>query len=142
MENLYRDLGDFTSLAVLLITIIALFFHAKWSRRNLTIGPTFLTTLGIFFCFLGIALGLGHFDPDDIRNSVPNLLDGIRTSFWASVAGIFWALTIKGRAAFFGDPSLPIVGSQAAPPLTIWPITCRSSIVQLQAKRTQRYLVS
>lgn len=113
MEDLYRDLGQFTFLAVLLITIIAVYFHAKWSRRNLAIGPTFLTTLGIFFCFLGIALGLGNFNPDDIRNSVPDLLDGIRTSFWASVAGIFWALTIKGRAAFFGDPALPSAGTQS-----------------------------
>jgi len=68
--------------------------------------------LGIFFCFLGIALGLMHFDPNDVRASVPQLLDGIRTSFWASVTGIFWALTLKARVVFFGDAKLPTLGSQ------------------------------
>jgi hypothetical protein len=67
-------------------------------------GPTLLTTLGIGFCFLGIALGLLGFDSHDLRGSVPTLIDGIRTAFWVSVVGIGWAITIKLRLFAFGDP--------------------------------------
>jgi len=35
---------------------------------------------------------------------VPSLLDGIKTSFWASIAGIVGALTIKVRCRIFGPP--------------------------------------
>jgi DNA anti-recombination protein RmuC len=60
--------------------------------------------LGIFGCFFGIAIGLLHFDTADIQRSVPSLLDGIKTSFWASIFGIGGALTIKGRCQIFGPP--------------------------------------
>src|SRR5438105_12698261 len=60
--------------------------------------------LGIFRCFLGIALGLFHFDADNIQGSVPSLLNGIKTSFWASIAGIGCAITIKARYQIFGPP--------------------------------------
>jgi DNA anti-recombination protein RmuC len=59
---------------------------------------------GILGCFLGIAQGLFHFDTTNIQNSVPGLLDGIKTSFWASIAGIVGALTIKTRFQILGPP--------------------------------------
>jgi chromosome segregation ATPase len=59
---------------------------------------------GILGCFIGIAQGLFHFDTTNIQNSVPGLLDGIKTSFWASIAGIVGALTIKARFQILGPP--------------------------------------
>ena len=93
-------------IAFTVITAFAVFFHIRWTRQAISIGPALLTTLGIFFCFLGIALGLLDFNPADIKNSVPQLLNGIRTAFWASVCGIFWALTIKARHALRGAPPI------------------------------------
>jgi len=46
-----------------------------------------------------------------VKSSVPHLLQGIRTSFWVSVSGIGWALTIKIRYVMFGDAALPKTGS-------------------------------
>src|ERR1700754_5265771 len=111
MERIWANLNELTQFAIILITLIAVAFHVRWTRRNTAMGPTFLTTLGIFFCFTGIAWGLLNFDPADIRSSIPHLLEGIRTSFWASVAGIFWALTIKGRVAIWGDARLSMTAS-------------------------------
>jgi molybdopterin converting factor small subunit len=76
-------------------------------------GPALLTTVGIFFCFAGITWGLVDFDPADVRDSVPHLLQGIRTSFWASVFGIGCAHTIKFRVLFFGEPPLSKTGATA-----------------------------
>jgi DNA anti-recombination protein RmuC len=108
MDHIWTNLNGLTQSAIVVITLIAIVFHIRWTRRNTALGPTFLTTLGIFFCFTGIAWGLFNFDASDLRLSIPRLLEGIRTSFWASVAGIFWALTIKGRLAIWGDAKLAV----------------------------------
>ena len=39
------------------------------------------------------AMGLLDFNADDIQGSVPALLSGMKTAFFASVAGVFAALT-------------------------------------------------
>jgi len=111
MVNIWTNLNGLTQAAIVVITLIAIVFHVQWTRRNTALGPTFLTTLGIFFCFTGIAWGLLNFDASDVRYSIPRLLEGIRTSFWASVAGIFWALTIKARLAIWGDAKLAVTAN-------------------------------
>lgn len=111
MDHIWTNLNGLTQSAIVVITLIAILFHVRWTRRNTALGPTFLTTLGIFFCFTGIAWGLLNFDASDVRYSIPRLLEGIRTSFWASVAGIFWALTIKARLAIWGDAKLSVTAT-------------------------------
>jgi DNA anti-recombination protein RmuC len=64
--------------------------------------------LGILGCFVGIAVGLFNFDTTDIQKSVPGLLDGIKTSFWASITGIAGALSIKARCQIFGPPETSV----------------------------------
>ena len=105
MLRIWESLSPLTEFAIVLITLVGLGFHIRWSRRGTVLGPTLLTTLGIFFCFAGIAWGLLDFDPNNVKAGVPHLLQGIRTSFWASVAGIGFALTIKARHIIFGDPT-------------------------------------
>jgi len=112
MERIWECLNGFTQFSTVLISSIALLFHIRWSRRATALGPTILTTLGIFFCFAGIAWGLLDFDPNDVRRGVPHLLGGIRTAFWSSVVGIFWALTLKIRVALFGDATVRASGAQ------------------------------
>ncbi len=105
MDRIWASLSPLTEFAIVLITLVGIGFHVRWSRRGTVLGPTLLTTLGIFFCFAGIAWGLLDFDPNNVKAGVPHLLQGIRTSFWASVAGIGFALTIKARHIVFGDPA-------------------------------------
>ena len=106
MDHIFISLGVFTQVSILLILILAIGLHSRWNRKVAAAGPSLLTTFGIFFCFAGITWGLVDFDPADVRDSVPHLLQGIRTSFWASVFGIGCALTIKLRVLFFGEPPL------------------------------------
>ncbi len=106
MIQILGSLGVFTQAAIVIISLIGVVLHIRWSRVSASLGPTLLTTLGIFFCFSGIAWGLLDFNPSDIKGSVPQLLRGIRTSFWASVFGIGWALTIKLRVLLLGSPPL------------------------------------
>jgi DNA anti-recombination protein RmuC len=84
------------------IIVVTIGFHLRYNDRDLNYGPIILTMLGIFGCFLGIAIGLLQFNTENIQASVPSLLNGIKTSFWASIAGIGCALTIKARYQIFG----------------------------------------
>jgi hypothetical protein len=111
MVYIFRSFGVFAQAAIVCISLIGIALHVRWTRRSASLGPTLLTTLGIFFCFSGIAWGLLDFDPGDVKGSVPLLLRGIRTSFWASVFGIGWALTIKMRVLLLGNPPIAKVGA-------------------------------
>lgn len=90
---------------MLFMGILTLFFHVRFDEKTTSYAPTILTTTGIFATFLGIALGLVEFDSANVQSSVPNLLNGLKTAFWASVAGVGGALTIKFRHFFFGARS-------------------------------------
>ncbi|MGP5649505.1 hypothetical protein ACTXPO_12805 [Psychrobacter celer] len=82
------------------ICILAVFFHVRYDQKTSDHAPTILTTLGIFATFFAIALGLLKFDSLNIQDSVPALLDSMKTAFWASVAGVGWALTFNFRKLF------------------------------------------
>lgn len=56
--------------------------------------PGLLTTVGVFGTFVGILIGLREFDVHHVDDSVPMLLEGLKTAFWSSVAGM-------GAAIFF-----------------------------------------
>ncbi len=50
------------------------------------------TTAGMLGTFIGIAVGLYSFDPNNIDASVPKLLGGLRTAFYSSIAGLIISL--------------------------------------------------
>lgn len=105
MLDLMLNLPDLTIGFIAIIAFLTIFFTLiKYDHMAITYGPTILTTIGIFGCFLGIALGLLDFDTNNIQGSVPDMVDGIKTSFWASVFGIGGALVVKGRLMIFGGP--------------------------------------
>ncbi len=102
MELLLTRLPFETKIFIGIILFFWLLFNIRFNARTLSYAPTVLTTLGIFAMFIGIAWGLLHFDVANIQGSVPALIDGIKTSFWASVFGVGCAILIKLRAYFLG----------------------------------------
>ncbi|WP_027708873.1 hypothetical protein [Zooshikella ganghwensis] len=92
------ELTWLTASLIGLIILLAVYFHiAAFQPRTVNHAPTLLTSIGIFGTFLGIALGLKDFDTTDIQASVPMLIEGLKTAFWSSIAGLSAALTIKAR---------------------------------------------
>lgn len=85
----------FTGIAILIILSFLVYYLFKFTLKNSVYSPTILTTLGIFFTFCGIALGLLGFDSNNIEDSIPTLLSSLKTAFWASVIGIGGAVIIK-----------------------------------------------
>jgi len=102
LEKIYKD--PLTLMFIVVIAGTTAFFQFKFDRYSVNHGPEILTTLGIFGCFTGIALALLDFDTKNINESVPQLLEGVKTAFWASVTGVLGALTIKFRHRFSKEP--------------------------------------
>lgn len=97
------------------ITALTLYFHFfRYHIRITETGPAILTSIGIFGTFLGVAIGLWGFDANDIQGSVPKLMDGLRTAFWSSIAGLLGALTLKIRAVISQTVSTPAGSAKRA----------------------------
>jgi len=73
------------------------FGFRKFDRFAVSHGPEVLTTVGILGCFFSIALALLHFDASNVSDSVPHLLEGVKTAFWASVSGVAGSLVLRYR---------------------------------------------
>lgn len=54
--------------------------------------PSVFTTLGILGTFVGIFVGLQDFDVHDITNSIPTLLEGMKSAFLTSIIGLILSI--------------------------------------------------
>jgi septation ring formation regulator EzrA len=67
----------------------------KFIRHFAKQSPSILATVGIFFSFWGISIGLIGLDLNDIQNSIPKLLDGLKVKFIASLMGIGASIIVR-----------------------------------------------
>ncbi len=74
--------------------------YSKVNLNDLDLIPSMFTTIGILGTFGGIAYGLWFFDPEDIEKSIPTLLKGLKTAFFASIAGIALSIIFSKRISF------------------------------------------
>lgn len=93
-----------TVIIVLINLATTVYFLSRFDRFAVAHGPEILTTIGIFGCFLGIALAMLHFDARNVSASVPQLLEGVKTAFWASVSGVGGALALRIRHKLQKEP--------------------------------------
>lgn len=91
------------SCVVILAFVVIFWFYTKTAspetlrRKERTIDamPSIVSTLGVFGTFLGITVGLMHFNVDDLTTSVPKLLDGLKTAFFTSLCGMVGSLLLR-----------------------------------------------
>lgn len=94
-----------TTIFIVIIAYVTFYLgHLKYTRFSISHGPEILTTLGITGCFVGIALGLLNFDSSNVQTSIPTLLQGVKTAFWSSIAGVCGALYIRALHHFKKTP--------------------------------------
>jgi hypothetical protein len=113
--DIVSSLSWVSLLFILAILAAAILFNLRYTARVVELGPTILTTLGIFGTFLGVAIGLSHFDTGNVQASVPALLAGLKTAFWASVFGVGAAVQLKMREFLAGGPGQADSGQRASP---------------------------
>lgn len=87
------------TLLFLFCFIVVIYFRKKdklvANRRLVEYFPTFVSTLGVLGTFYGITVGLIHFDPTDLDVSIPELLDGLKTAFFTSLAGMIESMILS-----------------------------------------------
>ena len=91
METTYQTTFNVTILQYCIIALIGciqVLLLSKGLKEKSKKNAGFLTSLGIFGTFLGIAVGLWFFDPTDIDGSVKSLLGGMKIAFISSVMGL------------------------------------------------------
>jgi DNA repair exonuclease SbcCD ATPase subunit len=68
----------------------------KYSKQS----PAILATVGVFFSFYGISIGLIEFDPSNMKDSTPLLLNGLKVKFIASLMGIGFSIIVRIAQSF------------------------------------------
>ena len=87
---------EFFLLLLLVWLVIALVSVKKgqWPRFT-AYTPMLLTSLGILGTFIGIVVGLLDFDPENLAESIGPLLEGLKTAFISSLAGMGSGILFK-----------------------------------------------
>jgi len=78
-----------------IVVIIAFYITLRKHAKHKYILPTILSSLGILGTFTGIAIGLFAFDVNNIDQSVPKLLEGLKLAFISSITGIVLTILMK-----------------------------------------------
>ncbi len=115
VDGIAAVLDDKLTVLIVAINLAATYyFLRRFDRFAVTHGPEILTTVGIFGCFLGIALAMLNFDAKNVSASVPQLLEGVKTAFWASVSGVGGALALRIKHKFHKEPIQQAAGAPKA----------------------------
>jgi methyl-accepting chemotaxis protein len=83
------------NITIVIVAMIVILFiksilpNAKRSFKNE------IVSLGVLGTFVGIAIGLFHFDVTHLKESMPILLEGLKTAFITSGIGIFFSIIIS-----------------------------------------------
>lgn len=64
-------------------------------RRWIEQLPSLISTLGVLGTFIGITIGLYFFNTADLDHSIPKLLEGLKTAFFTSLAGMIGSLILS-----------------------------------------------
>ena len=88
------------------LTIIAILFLADLfsgfdgGKNHFNFGGV-MVAVGIIGTFFGIFIGLIDFDTSDVQGSIPGLLEGLKTAFVTSIAGLIGSTSLEGLRVIY-----------------------------------------
>lgn len=100
ISKIVKILSDDPNLIIDIIFVIMVIFSVlevfSCFRKNNTFKDykPIIISVGILGTFIGIFVGLWNFDPKDIADSVPKLLEGLKLAFVTSILGMFFAIVL------------------------------------------------
>lgn len=81
---------------IMIVLVVSLYGANKGKHsRFLQHAPSVMTSLGILGTFVGIVIGLLHFDVAAIDQSIRYLLNGMKTAFITSLVGMLASISFK-----------------------------------------------
>ena len=92
-----HDLTTAFLVAIGCILFVGIYLRLVKNQTNkvITLLPNVAVSLGILGTFVGIYLGLLEFDVANISDSIPELLEGLKTAFVTSIAGLIASIFLK-----------------------------------------------
>lgn len=114
MENIFEKIDTTTYLltgGIIVVAIICWIYiwyqknHGTLiaKRRWIEQIPSLVSTLGVLGTFWGITIGLLDFNSMNLEASIPNLLDGLKTAFFTSLAGMIGSLVLSRVVSKYYD---------------------------------------
>lgn len=87
-----------------IISSLFIFLFPYWGRKwfNIQLLSSTVVSMGLLGTFGGIMYGLWIFSVDQIDLSIPQLLEGLKTAFLTSIAGMLASLLLRLAPAFYG----------------------------------------
>ena len=82
-------------ITIIIVSIILFLFLKSIPINAKRTYKSEIVSLGVLGTFIGIAIGLFHFDVNNIKESMPVLLEGLKTAFITSGVGIFFSILIS-----------------------------------------------
>ncbi|MHA6281120.1 hypothetical protein ACXYMT_13145 [Salinimicrobium sp. CAU 1759] len=101
IESLQENLFSASVIAAITILFLPFFLKKNFEKGHIA---SLTITIGIFGTFFGVFIGLMNFNSEDITGSVPVLIDGLKTAFITSIAGLLANIIIRTFPQFYGFP--------------------------------------
>ena len=95
--SLFSNMHITIGVGIIFVFFIFFLINLIKSKRLHSQSSDILITIGIGFTFLGLI----DFDANDVENSIPKLINGIKTAFSVSIFAIFGSLFLKLIDIFF-----------------------------------------
>ncbi len=62
-----------------------------------------IISIGVLGTFVGVVLGLWDFDSKNVKDSIPDLLDGLKLAFITSILGMFISILLSAKSISKGN---------------------------------------
>lgn len=99
LELLFNNLLTFSLGLAFFIFISPYLFRRVLDKAQIA---SIVITIGILGTFWGVFLGLLNFDTDNITESIPDLIGGLKTAFITSIVGLFTNLLLRIFPVVYG----------------------------------------
>jgi ABC-type transporter Mla subunit MlaD len=92
-----HELTKYFLIAIGIVFITGVIFRLFFRKKNklILLCPNLSITIGILGTFTGVYFGLKEFDVSSINDSIPSLLEGLKTAFTTSIAGMLSSIVLK-----------------------------------------------
>ncbi len=149
---LIPDLFTRTYVSIQIVIGITVFGVLWWQRGwygYTNTAASIVTVIGVFGTFLGIFIGLLPFDTENIKGSIPPLIEGLKLAFLTSLVGICSAIILKAYALVYQmikgkDPAEETITQLFCQQTTelLKPLTALLKLQTEESRRTQDALNS
>jgi len=116
--NAFFAMGS-TNLTILAVCVLVMLYLAWYDNKTLSDEKeehsdqkSVIVSIGVLGTFIGIVLGLLAFNADNIKDSIPPLLNGLKFAFLTSIAGMLISIFvsfIQKKKVAGGDDQLEVL---------------------------------